>query len=244
MKKFILTVLGYILIICLFVVCINEGYKLLDRTGKTKFENIPEGLQICNLGSSHGLFGYNYETICDEYTCFNFSLESQSLSYDYRILVNYQDRLQENAIVFITVSYFSFFGRDEIDEDNFESKNQRYYKFLPAELIKQYDWTTSFYVAKFPALADCETLVRVFRGQNWNVKDWSEYSSWQQTVDPEKAAESAKSAYYRHIVGGKTDVDGERVYNQEEIEALYDIIALCRERDAIPVRERSSSSSA
>lgn len=231
MKKFVLTVLGYVLVVCLIVVCINEAYKMMDRAGRTKFENVPDRLHICNLGSSHGLCGYNYENISDEYTCFNFSLESQYLSYDYRILSYYQDRLRENTVVFITISYFPFFGGNEVDEDDFESKNRRYYKFLPAELIKQYDRTTDFYVAKFPALADCETLIRVFLGQSREIKD----TSWQQTAEPEKMSGDAKAAYQRHVVSGKTDADGKRIYNQEEIEALYGIIALCREYDAVPV---------
>lgn len=231
MRKFILTILGYALIICFIVVCVNRGYKSLVHDEATKFENVPEKIQICNLGSSHGLYGYNYEKICDEYTCFNFGLESQYLSYDYRILTNYQNRLKDDTVVFITVSYFSFFGEAETEEDNFDSKNQRYYKFLPRELIKQYDWSTDFYAAKCPALADYETLIRVFLGQGRETMDlW-----WEQTVEQDKAEGGARAAYCRHVVEGKVDAEGKRIYNWEEIEALYDIIALCKEHDAVPV---------
>ena len=55
-----------------------------DRTAK--FKDIEPGIVISNTGSSHGLYGFNYEELGEEYNCFNFALESQRLSYDYRIV--------------------------------------------------------------------------------------------------------------------------------------------------------------
>lgn len=235
MKRFILTVAGYALAVILIVAGVNAGYKALDKNDGTKFANVPKDIEICNFGSSHGLCGFNYENISDTYTCFNFALESQYLSYDYRILMNYRDRLKEKAVVFITVSYFSFFGREETSLEDFASKNQRYYRFLPADLIKEYNWKTDFYVDKVPAVADYESLIRVLLGQRSGLADGERDSAWQQTADPEKIAGGAYGAYYRHVVKDKTTEEGERIYNQEEIEALYDIIELCGDCGAVPV---------
>ena len=69
-----------------------------DRTAK--FKDIEPGIVISNTGSSHGLYGFNYEELGEEYNCFNFALESQRLSYDYRIVSNYSDYLAENGIMF------------------------------------------------------------------------------------------------------------------------------------------------
>jgi hypothetical protein len=53
-----------------------------------KFKTVPYDITICNFGSSHGRYGFNYSDVSDEYNCFNFAMSSQSLSYDDRILNN------------------------------------------------------------------------------------------------------------------------------------------------------------
>lgn len=217
--------------ICILIVGINAGYKVLEKDETTKFKNIPNNIQICNFGSSHGLYGYCYDNISEDYVCFNFGLASQSLSYDYRILVNYQDRLREGAMVFITVSYFSLFGKGEIYENDFESKNQRYYKFLPASLIKEYSPLTDFYIARFPVLSAYEDIIKVFLGQSRDTTD----SYWQQSTDMDNLDSYTQGAYGRHIINDKLNEKGERIYNQEEISALYDMINLCESCGFIPV---------
>lgn len=54
--------------------------------------------------------------------------------------------------MFIPISYFSFLGKAEIERESFESRNKRYYKILPPDLIKEYDEYTAFFV-KLPALS-------------------------------------------------------------------------------------------
>lgn len=200
-----------------------------DHTNK--FKNVPDNIQICNLGSSHGLYGYNYEDIDEEYICFNFALVSQTLSYDYRILKNYQDKIGDGTVVFITISYFSFFGNSEIEDKDFESKNQRYYKFLPANLIKEYNFSTDLYVAKFPSVSNSEKLINVFLG---NSKDETE-EYWYRTADTIDVDADANAAYERHLRENKLDENGNRIINQEEIDSLYAIINLCKSKGATPV---------
>lgn len=235
MKRFVSKLLIYFFILSVCVLTINFTYINMDKSnsdGTRKFRNIPSDIQICNFGSSHGFYGYNYADIDDKYVCFNFGLVSQTLSYDNRLLKYYKDSIAEDAVVFITVSYFSFFGKNEIDGEDFESKNRRYYKILPPELIKNYDVLTdieerlcSLYVAK-------KKLATVLLG-----KSIDSYAETEKPLGVEvgKVEDDADKACLRHLVIDKTDDEGNLIYNDEEISALYDMITICKEVGATPV---------
>lgn len=87
--KYFLKKLLTLLILCIVVLyLLSLIYKKLDRYngyGTQKFDEVPEQIEISNVGSSHGLYGFCYDEMT-ECTCFNFGLVSQSLDYDYRIL--------------------------------------------------------------------------------------------------------------------------------------------------------------
>jgi hypothetical protein len=240
MRKFIIKIVVYFLTLCVITIGINELYVKCghpDTDGTEKFQSIPDDIQVCNFGSSHGLFGYNYDDIEDEYVCFNFALSSQSLSYDYRIMQYYQEHLKEGCLVFITVSYFSLIGKPEVEQKDFESKNKRYYKILPKEYIKQYDATTDFYVNKKPALDlgidwISDEIIKKLQDNTSSEGDTTADTT-ANTMDYWEA--NAEAAYLRHLVTNKVDDDGNFIVNQEEIDALYDMIEMCHEKDWIPV---------
>lgn len=229
MKKFILRLLVFCLVMAAVVLVVNENYLTIRSTNDTdKFDNVPDEIQICNFGSSHGLNDFHYERIEEEYVCFNFALSSQSLDYDYRIMQYYQDKISKDAIVFITISYFSFYGIDETLMDNFLSKNKRYYRFLPEEYIKDYDLKTYIYEVRLPALTAYENLFTSFFGK---TTDFEEI----ETAKEKNLEKYAKAAYQRHLVTGRLDENGNRILNEEHMKSLYGMITLCKEKGAIPV---------
>lgn len=236
MKKFLKKIVCLISIVALTTIVINECYVRMYGANPNytdKFSEIPEQIQICNFGSSHGLFGYNWEDYEQSYNCFNFALEGQFLSYDYRIFENYKEHIQEGTVVFITISYFSLFGKSENYEHNFESKNKRYYTILPNSLIKEYDLKTDIFVRYLPALGtDTSNLVRTLLGKEREDKNDME---WNITANGTDVAEDANRAYYRHIIRNKFDENGKRIKNTEEIEALYNLVEECKKRGAIPI---------
>ena len=105
-----------------------------DSLDVKRFDTMPETIDVCNLGSSHGRSSFYYINH-PGIQSFNFAFTAQSLSYDYRLLAYYQDRLTEGSIVFIPISYFSFFGIDETELSDFVAKNKRYYPILPASAV-------------------------------------------------------------------------------------------------------------
>lgn len=234
MKKFLKLLALYTALLSFLVFAINNWYLSMDNSDDNwtkKFTSVPENIQICNLGSSHGLYSFNYNDLESDFTCFNFALASQSLSYDLRILQQYQDHLAKGCIVFIPISYFSFFGIDETEEAEFLSKNRQYYDFLPPGKIKAYDLSTHLFERFLPALTAYETLpVVLIRGRTGsNDAIWSRSA---QTID---ISSDAAQAYARHLVNEKLDGEGKRINNEEEIHALYQIIALCQETGAVPI---------
>ncbi len=235
MKKFIIKLVAFIVAITVIILIVNSVYIKLDKSNPdyiNKFEDIPDKIQICNFGSSHGLYGYNYEDIEDKYKCFNFGLVSQTLSYDYRLFQYYGDHIEEGSVVFITISYFSLFGKDEVNEDDFESKNKRYYTILPPSLIKEYNFKTDLLVRRLPSLGvDTIVLIKTLLGDSTGRN----FEEWQQTAMDIDVDKDAQAAYVRHIEKNKYNEGGHRIVNQEEIDALYALIEACKEKGAIPV---------
>ena len=157
MRKFLAKIFIYTLALSLIILVVNAVYinriyssnfgSMSDKKNDSVFIiNVPDEIQICNFGSSHGYYGFNYDDVMEKYTCFNFALPSQSLRYDYKILEQFRHKICKDAIVFIVLSHFSFFGKPEVQGADFASKNRRYYRFLDSSRIDEYDSRTNFYV--------------------------------------------------------------------------------------------------
>lgn len=202
MKKFLSKLIAFTAIIVILTLAVNFLFVKMDKSDPdytNKFGNIPDTLDVCNFGSSHGLYGFNYEDIqYNGYKCFNFGLVSQYISYDYRLIQQYGNHIGEGTIVFIPVSYFSLFGKGEEVDDDFESKNKRYYSILPSELIKNYDVKTDIYVNFLPALgADTSVLIKTLIGKGSTAGD-NDYN-WMRVASDIDVSEDARAAFGRHI---------------------------------------------
>ena len=198
---------------------------------ETKFFNVPYKIQISNLGSSHGVYGFDYRNHTKDYTTFNFALTSQSLSYDYLILKQYEDHLADNGIMFIVISNFSF-GYDEESDPDFKSKNLRYYRFLKPEYIKQFDWKQYYFEPFFIGTKEVLTLIKqkiitAFKTDKNQNDDLYEMGGID--FDYKKNAEEA---YKRHL---HVDKKGKLIIIQKEIDALYGIINICKNHNITPV---------
>ncbi len=216
----------------IIVLAFNQLYIVTDKTNADntrKFAAVPNEIQISNLGNSHGVMGFCYDDYSDKYTCFNFALISQSLSYDWRILSYYQDHLADGGVMFITVSYSSLYGANETDSEDFESKNKRYYSFLTRQYIKEYDYKQDI-LGKIPVLISYENLFRALGGKtaNTTLERWNNCD-----VQDINLRENVEAAYKRHIGDNKTNSG--YVINEEELEALYGIIDICKENNVTPI---------
>ena len=240
MKRFLTVLIAFLLILGTLTFAVNALYlyqqnQVVDtmspmRSSDAVIRNVPEGIEVACFGSSHALLGIDFEDYEQNTVCFNFGQASQFLSYDDKLLQHYLDNFAPGATVLITISHFSLFGKPDTEYDNFAALNKRYYKVLPDNLIKQYDAKTDFYVTKFPALAaeDALSLLSMLIGRN------HPNTEWENSTNSEQVAQNAENRY-RTFVENKRAADGSRLYNQEEIDALYHMIALCQENGLRPM---------
>lgn len=237
MKKFLFRVAVYFVALAVITLSVNMLYvhKLRKIDGTAKMLDVPNNIQICNFGSSHGQNGFNYEDASKKYVCFNFAMGSQSLVYDYKIMQNYKDKIGKGAKVFLLASYFSLFGMPEVYDPDFDSKNKRYYRFLPPEYIVQYSARTDFYVHYFPALAadTIMSLVEILFAGYGN-------DGWAQTAEdyaknPQEASLWGRKRFDVHFEGMLNTRNGKRIIRRESMEAIYGMINLCRELEAVPI---------
>ena len=107
--------------------------------------HLPNKIKVFNLGSSHGYFAFNYNKINGGG---NLAYESQTFYYDFKMLMNFWENIEENSICFLPVSYFSFSERKFwISED----KN-KYFKILRFSLIDKEDKLETFIMRYLPLL--------------------------------------------------------------------------------------------
>lgn len=130
MKKFFIKIVTFFLVLCIIILSLNflytrsYGYKKVVLGDTEKFYHVPYNINICNFGSSHGVYGFKY----DDKNSFNFAMSAQDFYYDFLILKQYSSHLSLGCKVLIPVSYFSF-GVDPTNP-KITYINPRYYAFI------------------------------------------------------------------------------------------------------------------
>lgn len=106
-----------------------------------EIEEMPETIKYVNFGTSHGQRSFKYSVMGDDVykQSFNFGTTSQSLVYDYMWASQFERHFNaEGGVAFLTVSYFTLY-QDEMKDASFSSKNQRYYRHLDREHIREWN---------------------------------------------------------------------------------------------------------
>jgi hypothetical protein len=104
-----------------------------EKSAPLKFKNVPDHIELANVGSSHGYWGFDFSE--HPYRSFNFALVEQYFQYDYAILRQYVTKFDKNAVLLIPISYFQIM---KIRTD-FEAQKPRYYSFLTKKFMDS--WT-------------------------------------------------------------------------------------------------------
>ena len=256
MKRFLIKLTVLVLIMTMIFTGYDAAYRRIcnidpSKNDEYKFQNVPNGIQICNFGSSHGKDDFNYTAWQDEFTTYNFALVMQTASYDYRILQQYIGHLAKGAIVFIPISYFTF-GWDEESKDDFRSKNERYYSFLEPEYIKDYDVITAIGINHFlPLLDDPTSVFRKIRNslnkketldQPDTADEMDEAMEENEVSESEDADQEENTAFdfqshaeEKRFLYRIVDKNGDLLVREEELSAVYGMVRLCRENGLRPI---------
>ena len=236
MRRLILLLLCSALALALAVAGVDSIYREKNPAAPEeweKYRDIPDGLRVCNLGSSHAMMALYYESATD-LPAFNFALTAQYASYDLRVLRHYREKIAPGAVVLLDLSYFSLFGVPDTETTGFREKNQRYYHILSPWEVREFSLGDAA-TAWLPSLKAYQDLLPALLGPAREPP--VVYNTWEQRVaadDPNLPGEAAGAAC-RHLITEKLDGNGVRIVNREEVDALCALIAYCRELDATPV---------
>ena len=153
MKRFIWKYLLLVLLVLSTVAVLNFLYTRTNYWkdsviyGLSKFSEVPEHIQIANVGSSHGQTGFDYNHI--PYQGFNFAVSAQFFLYDYMIIKQYIECFDKNAVLLIPISYFQI---TRIKTD-FRDQRVRYYRFLDKQLMDKYSLSEKIMFSIVPVLS-------------------------------------------------------------------------------------------
>ena len=103
-----------------------------------KFRNIPDDLQIVNLGSNSGKYGFDYKA-CD-IKGMNWAVGPQTIYFDNEILQTNIQNIERHGIVIFTIVPFSSI----LDKYQSNNANDKYYLFLASESIPDYSILVKF----------------------------------------------------------------------------------------------------
>ncbi len=231
MSKFIKRIILFVVIVMSILYLYNAAYIRIGlyesdpNFAVTKFDSVPDKIDICNFGNSLGVDAFeDYDGVDGK--CFNFALAAQSLSYDYRIMKQYKNSIGSDSIVFITLYYFCFQTFEEA-EDNFQSKNERYYYFLKPEYIKEFNFSEYAYIKTFPVL--WQTPVTIIQKTQKYIEQKNDNDNTEEFIDYKQSAIDVYES--KNVIGD----DGNLVVNKEELEALYGMLDLCNNNGAKPI---------
>lgn len=231
MKYSILCII-IIALIVIFLLIINQLYKsttyyLNSMSQVKKFNYVPDNIQLANTGSSHAKYALQYSP---DLNAFNFALQPQSLSYDFRIIKQYISKMQKGCRIALVIDNFSFCF---VDYEN-DRANTKYYFFLDKQYILNYTALKKLIKLKFPLLDNLKNVRYVFKDISETVED---------TIDIEKKcmeeAQKRIEGWQKQFGMEKFDLKSVtkdmRCSFETNVKIVNDMILFCQEHDLMPV---------
>ena len=114
--------------------------------GADALRRVPDGIDICNVGSGPGLYAISYEN-CPR-KGMNFSTAPQNFRYGFRILKRFQKKIRKNAIIVIVMCPLSFGNNLDYFRPDYSDK---FYGILRPEEIDGYSFRRAV-LLHFPLL--------------------------------------------------------------------------------------------
>lgn len=214
----------------------NQNYEL------AKYQSVPYQIEIANFGSSHGQLGFYYDH--DGVNSFNFALSSQTPEYDLVLLKDNLDHFAEGAKIIFPISYFTPYLFPQDQDDDFELRNQRYYRILSPFHIIDFDliqWIKENLsvpngkeLINLKALFDDDELFYELTNQKGNFP----LSNWE-NVNLVNGMDLSYEANLRWEFWmqyrANLDLDRTGTMNPEVITIYQEIVKICEKNNLIPI---------
>lgn len=215
----------------LIIYILNKPYqqiddeKYMDLWDLRMLGNQINDIEIANIGSSHGAYDFVYDELEEEgYSCFNFGNVSQTFNYDYAMLQEYGQYIDEGCVLFIPVSYFSF-NNEVVNDTEAQALSVKYYHCLSPKNVPDYDLFTDIVTTRLPILSAGEDILKLLPDINLSIIALAADDG----INAEEFARRAQDRYDRHFN------NKDEYFLPERIEELYDIIDYCKEHEITPV---------
>lgn len=226
-KKFFTKLLLFLIIVGIIAGYLNNRYintlSYKVQNAGYKFYNMPEKIQVGNVGSSHGQYAFVYEDT--GLSGFNFGLPAQRLFYDHRFLEKYLDVFEEDSTLIIPLSYISFYLAYE--GDNFETYNKVYYKYFPYNKMLKPNLEEYVKYGLLPILTADKGIEHIFLEEDTKIPE--EFADY--TMDIETMKAEAMDTGTRHL----EFIEDEKYNTEQHFEELRNIIDLALENNIKPV---------
>ncbi len=190
-------------------------------TEQEKFSHVPQHIQLANVGSSHGVYAFDYSDF-PEYTAFNMAVSWQHHRYNYQIIKQYADYFSENAVMLIPISYFDI---TRIDEEPL----YKYYKILKKENFPDWNIKDYFLFKAFPFFSTKQPWKKILINESNSV-----IAAHERTIVTEQSVTTDAKVMYEIFTKDNGAEKGEEGF-QYNIAAVSKIIDLCYSRKIIPV---------
>ena len=202
----------------------TNTYRNLERAEETEhYHSMPEEIDIAVFGSSHGRDAFLF--FPEGYSSFNFSMGSQSPQYDWMQMREFGERFSSDALVILNLNFTNVFLSDT--EENFEKKQERYYRILSVENIVNVD-VPRFYLQRLSPLLTVEVtdIAAAFLQPEELILTTQERNGQNIFAAESKETEQARIQ--------KNHIDYNRpsfpVGNAEMLDAYRNILERCKER--------------
>lgn len=192
---------------------------------KWEYVNNHRNIETLVIGSSHAYYGINPEYFTKK--AFNEANVSQDLHYDYIILKDGIDKLNNLKLVVITLSAFSFYSELNVGNESWRIYNYRYwrstedYSNSDAFDIKNY----SVFIASPDKVSYAARIVNYYATNHFDL-NWSPYGwgiNYQSQSSEAELTKSGKSAALRH--------QKNNLFNATSIEHFNKIIDICKSKN-------------
>ncbi len=178
---------------------------------------------VVNVGNSHARYGINYKDLTDT-SGLNLALDSQDFQYDRAMLKQYDQYMDEDTVVVICISYFSFYNR--FGETN---STARYYYLLNAVNNPNFKLQDHLIERFFPMIGinklnifldDLHSGILFYSPEKDDDTEAEDMAA-EDGIENEALEESAQLAYQRHL----DMMDEYKETKQASTEDLYAMIA-------------------
>ncbi len=201
----------------------TESY-IKSLNGAGSLRHVPNGIEICNIGSGPALYGISYEQCLKK--GFNFSTAPQNFQYGFKLLKHFRNKIINGATVIIVLMCPMSFGDN--NDCNRKGYSDKFYGILSAKEIKDYSWKRAF-------ILNHPLLMRLIQKALSVIKPKSTAHSYKEQTDKPGIIKVWEDEFgLNNLIDTSIIKNHERTF-EEKIKIIQDELEFCGQQKWNPV---------